>query len=170
MTLLRCPKFPRCLTADARNFDRGHSLRPTVVPTDSRPLLWPPIGALPRNRLASSATGSASAISPLHPPLAALGSLPHIGPPYRTSGNPLPPLPKGRGTSRRLVEGFMRDKRLRIFCKFVRGRIPCLENASGGALSVTSDRKYPKNAAKTHGFGILARARCRKYRNLSPRE
>ncbi len=37
---------------------------PTVVPTDSRPLSWPPIGALPRNRLASSATGSASAISP----------------------------------------------------------------------------------------------------------
>ena len=37
---------------------------PTVVPTDSRPLSWPPIGALPRNRLASSATGSASPISP----------------------------------------------------------------------------------------------------------
>ena len=37
---------------------------PTVVPTDSRPLSWPPIGALPRNRLASSATGGASAISP----------------------------------------------------------------------------------------------------------
>ncbi len=31
-------------------------------------------------------------------------------------------------------------------------------NASGGALSVTSDRKYPKNAAKTNGFGFLARA------------
>ena len=26
MTLLRCPKFPRCLMADALNFDRGHSL------------------------------------------------------------------------------------------------------------------------------------------------
>ena len=37
---------------------------PTVVPTDSRPLSWPPIGALPRNRLASSATGGASPISP----------------------------------------------------------------------------------------------------------
>ena len=37
---------------------------PTVVPTDSRALSCPPIGALPRNRLASSATGSASAISP----------------------------------------------------------------------------------------------------------
>ena len=43
---------------------RGRRL-PTVVPTDSRPLSWPPIGALPRNRLASSATGSASPISPM---------------------------------------------------------------------------------------------------------
>ena len=43
---------------------RGGALLPTVVPTDSRPLSWPPIGALPRNRLASSATGGASAISP----------------------------------------------------------------------------------------------------------
>ncbi len=40
MTLLRCPKFLRCLTADAGNFDRGHSL------------------------------------ASLHPPPAALGSLP----------------------------------------------------------------------------------------------
>ena len=37
---------------------------PTVVPADSRPLSWPPIGALPRNRLASPATGGASPISP----------------------------------------------------------------------------------------------------------
>ncbi len=37
---------------------------PTVVPADSRPLSWPPIGALPRNRLAVSATGGAAAISP----------------------------------------------------------------------------------------------------------
>ena len=42
---------------------RGRRL-PTVVPTDSRPLSWPPIGALPRNRLASSATGGALPISP----------------------------------------------------------------------------------------------------------
>ena len=40
-------------------------------------------------------------------------------------------------------------------------------NASGGALSVTSDRKYPKNAAKTNGFGFLARAWCGVYRDLS---
>ena len=42
---------------------RGRRL-PTVVPTDFRSLSCPPIGALPRNRLASSATGSASPISP----------------------------------------------------------------------------------------------------------
>ena len=46
-----------------QHFRRGRRL-PTVVPTDSRPLSCPPIGALPRNRLASSATGSASPISP----------------------------------------------------------------------------------------------------------
>ena len=44
-------------------FRRGQRL-PTVVPTDSRPLSRPPIGALPRNRLAASATGGASPISP----------------------------------------------------------------------------------------------------------
>ena len=36
----------------------------TVVPADSRPLTRPTAGALPRNRLASSAAGGASAISP----------------------------------------------------------------------------------------------------------
>ena len=49
-------------------------------------------------------------------------------------------------------------------------RTSCYANASGGVLSVTSDRKYPKNAAKTNGFGILARAWCGMYRGLlSPR-
>ena len=32
MTLLRCPKFLRCLTADAENFDRGHSLTSLPLP------------------------------------------------------------------------------------------------------------------------------------------
>jgi len=32
MTLLRCPKFLRCLTADAGNFDRGHSLTSLHLP------------------------------------------------------------------------------------------------------------------------------------------
>ena len=32
MTLLRCPKFLRCLTADAGNFDRGHSLTSLLLP------------------------------------------------------------------------------------------------------------------------------------------
>ena len=37
-----------------------------------------------------------------------------------------------------------------------------------GVLSVTSDRKYPKNAAKTNGFGFLARAWCGEDRDLLP--
>ena len=32
MSLLRCPKFLRCLTADAGNFDRGHSLTSLLLP------------------------------------------------------------------------------------------------------------------------------------------
>ena len=32
MTLLRCPKFLRCLAADAPNFDRGHSLTSLLLP------------------------------------------------------------------------------------------------------------------------------------------
>ena len=45
MTLLRCPKFLRCLTADAPNFDRGHSL--SSLPTSARVLyyLQPSVGA-----------------------------------------------------------------------------------------------------------------------------
>ena len=54
------PYPPRTALRSGR---RGRRL-PTVVPADSRPLSWPPIGALPRNRLASSATGGASPISP----------------------------------------------------------------------------------------------------------
>ena len=45
MILLRCPKFLRCLTADAPNFDRGHSFASLLLPlaalgslpTSSRP-------------------------------------------------------------------------------------------------------------------------------------
>ena len=47
-------------------------------------------------------------------------------------------------------------------------RTSCTANASGGVPSVTSDRKYPKSAAKTNGFGILARSWCGMYRHLSP--
>ena len=32
MILLRCPKFLRCLTADAKNFDRIHSLASFILP------------------------------------------------------------------------------------------------------------------------------------------
>ena len=48
MSLLRCPKFLRCLTADAGNFDRGHSL--TSLPLPLAALGSLPTGALrPRN-------------------------------------------------------------------------------------------------------------------------
>ena len=64
---------------------------PTVVPTDSRALSCPPIGALPRNRLASSATGGASPISP----------------PAGTQ----PPLGKGaEGTGERIATGALRPR------------------------------------------------------------
>ena len=71
-------------------FRRGRRL-PTVVPTDSRSLSCPPIGALPRNRLASSATGSASPISPT----ARTGLIPHslqcvIARALCARGNPYP--------------------------------------------------------------------------------
>ena len=64
---------------------RGRRL-PTVVPTDSRPLLWPPIGALPRNQLASFAAGGASPISP-PPRFTALLVI-------RRGGRPCPPVVK----------------------------------------------------------------------------
>ena len=49
MTLLRCPKFLRCLAADAPNFDRGHSLTSLLLPlaalsslpTSARPTALP---------------------------------------------------------------------------------------------------------------------------------
>ena len=48
MSLLRCPKFLRCLTAAAGNFDRGHSL--TSLPLPLAALGSLPTGALrPRN-------------------------------------------------------------------------------------------------------------------------
>ena len=62
-------KIPNAENIDERylhpayDTEQKYSL-PTVVPADSRPLSWPPIGALPRNQLASSATGGASPISP----------------------------------------------------------------------------------------------------------
>ena len=49
----------------------------------------------------------------------AVGRADRKGRPYN-----MPPLPKGRGTSRRLVEGFVRGGWLRVFYEFVFGRIP----------------------------------------------
>ena len=53
MTLLRCPKFLRCLTADAGNFDRGHSLTSLLLPLAA-------LGSLPTSaRQVFSAPGRA---------------------------------------------------------------------------------------------------------------
>ena len=49
MILLRCPKFLRCLTADAGNFDRGHSLTSLHLPQAA-------LGSLPTP--VTSVTGS----------------------------------------------------------------------------------------------------------------
>ena len=49
--------------ACASLFELLQRLTISVAPADSRALTRPPIGALPRKRLASSATGSASALS-----------------------------------------------------------------------------------------------------------
>ncbi len=47
MVLLRCPKFLRCLTADAPNFDRGHSLISLLLPLAALDSL--PTSARPTN-------------------------------------------------------------------------------------------------------------------------
>ena len=52
---------PTGFSTDTRLVGRGPCL-PTVVPAGSRPLTRPTAGALPRNRLALSAAGGASAI------------------------------------------------------------------------------------------------------------
>ena len=108
----------------------------------SCPLSWPPIGALPRNRLASSATGGASPISlPARFCAALLATHPWAGCPH-------PAVPDLHRTS---------CKRCHCEASAHTGcgnpHPPVI--ASGGALSANSGRKYPKNAAKTNGFGIL---------------
>ena len=70
MSLLRCPKFLRCLTADTGNFDRGHSLTSLLLPLAA-------LGSLPT---ASVRTG-----------LAMTGFLQGVGArPGGSSGRPTP--------------------------------------------------------------------------------
>ena len=48
--------------------------------------------------------------------------------------------------------------------------LPAPDHASGGILSVTSDRKYPKNAAKPKVLKSFLRLRCRLHRlTFAPR-
>ena len=64
MTLLRCPKFLRCLTADAPNFDRGHSL--TSLPLPPAALSSLPTSA--RTGLAQISLSSVGADDSVRPP------------------------------------------------------------------------------------------------------
>ena len=63
MILLRCPKFLRCLTADAPNFDRGHSL--TSLPLPLAALSSLPTS--PRTGLAQISLSSVGADAPVRP-------------------------------------------------------------------------------------------------------
>ena len=75
-------------------------------------------------------------------------------------GHPHPPSPRPpclKGLARR-----SRDWGIHLCAALL---VP--KNASGGSLSFTSERKGGKNAAKTNGFGFLARAWYGKYRGLS---
>ena len=65
MILLRCPKFLRCLTADAPNFDRGHSL--TSLPLPPAALSSLPTSA--RTGLAQISLSSVGADASVRPPM-----------------------------------------------------------------------------------------------------
>ena len=58
MILLRCPKFLRCLTADAGNFDRGHSLTSLLLPPAALSSL--PTSARPPYRTSCNASVGAT--------------------------------------------------------------------------------------------------------------
>ena len=128
---------------------------PTVVPADSRPRLWPPIWTLPRNRLASSATGGDPHYFPRR-----ISPAGHVGP-------ALHKFPVGRHlcvppSSAPLVmchcEGAPRPWQ---------SALPDNGLASGGSLSFCGERKGGKNAAKTNGFGILFADRIQQDPELS---
>ena len=85
MILLRCPKFLRCLTADAGNFDRGHSLTSLLLPlaalsslpTSARPIT---VALLVPVSLRTSDIGHWFAIRLPHPhnfQLSSYHSIPH---------------------------------------------------------------------------------------------
>ena len=118
MTLLRCPKFLRCLTADAGNFDRGHSL------------------------------------ASLHPPPAALGSLPTSARPVisRTPGRAHGPCPT------KCVGGPMCPAATGTSASSLTARLP-LRRARGKMKKyVIRVRKLLTNG-REHGIIILVLAR-----------
>ena len=72
MILLRCPKFLRCLTADAGNFDRGHSLTSLLLPLAA-------LSSLPTSaRLQNPKTYQGGPVRPQP-----VGADVHIGPPVK---------------------------------------------------------------------------------------
>ena len=131
---------------------------PTVVPTDSRPLSWPPIGALPRNRLASSATGSASPISPTPRLLHSLKR-------FRRAGCPHPADPDLHRTS---CKNHVIAKPVRTLAAAIRNT-PAPAYADRGSLSFCGERKGGKNAVKTKVLKSFPRLRCRLHRSSLPR-
>ena len=122
MTLLRCPKFLRCLTADAGNFDRGHSLTSLLLPLaalsslptssrlhalhvtlpQGRPLRSPPLHRTPCNASVGATLAVARPLHSLQKPCHCEASA-HTG-----CGNPSPrPLRRGRRPRRPAPQGFL---------------------------------------------------------------
>ena len=98
MILLRCPKFLRCLTADAGNFDRGHSLTSLPLPPAA-------LSSLPTSARPGFFRTPGRAHGPC-PAKMVVGRDPCVPPPYRTPcknyviarahrtrGNPYLPIP-----------------------------------------------------------------------------
>ena len=144
---------PYEMSADRTLVGRGPCL-PTVVPAESRPLPRPTAGALPRNRLASSATGGASAISlptvvpagcwPLSRPTA--GALPRNRLASSATGgasaiSPKFPLPAQKGRADRW------PVRPQVRRKMVRKK----RYYSSMASSHTAPMAAPPNRAASHG-------------------
>ena len=116
MILLRCPKFLRCLTADAGNFDRGHSLTSLHLPLAALSSL--PTSARRTALLVTLRRGDprgrppAMYHTPWKPCHCEVSAHTGRGNPHLPSPNP--PLPKERGilagygvlVCRKLVRGF----------------------------------------------------------------
>ena len=78
-----------------------------------------------------------------------------------------PPLPKGRGTNRRLVEGYLRGERLRVCCKFVREKNPPVtaspcqpplgKGAEGTGERIATGALRPRNDGSRKNLRVIPR-------------